>query len=104
MILNDFSDIFQSKLRLMIISALITGQKTFKEIKEITGATDGNISVQITNLEKAGYIIVSKTYNGRKPQTTLSITEEGKKAFIEYVNMLNTLINSALHSTNEKKD
>lgn len=104
MILNDFSDIFQSKLRLMIISALITGQKTFKEIKEITGATDGNISVQITNLEKAGYIIVSKTYNGRKPQTTLSIKEEGKKAFIEYVNMLNTLINSALHSSNENKD
>ncbi len=104
MILNDFSDIFQSKLRLMIISALITGQKTFKEIKEITGATDGNISVQITNLEKAGYIIVSKTYNGRKPQTTLSITEEGKKAFIEYVNMLNTLINSALHSSNENID
>lgn len=104
MILNDFSDIFLSKLRLMIISALITGQKTFKEIKEITGATDGNISVQITNLEKAGYIIVSKTYNGRKPQTTLSITEEGKKAFIEYVNMLNTLINSALHSSNENKD
>jgi DNA-binding HxlR family transcriptional regulator len=104
MILNDFSDIFQSKLRLMIISALITGQKTFKEIKEITGATAGNIRVQTTNLEKAGYIIVSKTYNGRKPQTTLSITEEGKKAFIEYVNMLNTLINSALHSSNENKD
>lgn len=102
--LHNIPDVFQSKLRLMIISALITGQKTFKEIKEITGATDGNISVQITNLEKAGYIIVSKTYNGRKPQTTLSITEEGKKAFIEYVNMLNTLINSALHSLNENKD
>lgn len=102
--LHNIPDVFQSKLRLMIISALITGQKTFKEIKEITGATDGNISVQITNLEKAEYIIVSKTYNGRKPQTTLSITEEGKKAFIEYVNMLNTLINSALHSSNENKD
>ena len=36
--LNNLSDIFQSKLRLMLISALITGKKTFRELKEITGA------------------------------------------------------------------
>ena len=33
--LQNLSDIFQSKLRIMIISALLTGKKTFKEIKEM---------------------------------------------------------------------
>ena len=93
--LNDLSDIFQSKLRLMIISALLTGKKTFKELKEITGATDGNLSVQITNLEKADFILVTKTYVGKKPQTTVEITEQGFKAFREYIEMLNAILHSA---------
>lgn len=90
--LNNLSDIFQSKLRLMIISALITGKKTFKEIKEITGATDGNISVQISNLEKAGYILVTKGYSGKKPQTTIEITDKGLQEFKDYVDMLKEII------------
>ena len=91
--LNNLSDIFQSKLRLMIISALITGKKTFKEIKEITGATDGNISVQITNLEKAQYITVTKGYIGKKPQTTIELTDKGLQDFKAYVDMLQTIMN-----------
>lgn len=94
MILNDFSDIFQSKLRLMIISALTTGQKTFKELKEITGATDGNISVQISNLESANFVSVIKLYIGKKPQTRIGLTEYGLQQFIEYVNMLNSVLSN----------
>ena len=90
--LHDLSDIFQSKLRLMIISALLTGKKTFKELKEITGATDGNISVQITNLEKGNYIKVTKSFIGKKPQTLVEITEFGLKMFKEYVSMLNGIV------------
>ena len=90
--LHDLSDIFQSKLRLMIISALMTGQKTFKEIKEITGATDGNISVQITNLEKAGFITVTKGYVGKKPRTTVEITPEGVASFKAYIDLLSSAI------------
>ena len=90
--LQNLSDIFQSKLRLMIISALLTGKKTFKELKEITGATDGNISVQITNLEKGNYIKVTKSFIGKKPQTLVEITEFGLKMFKEYVSMLNGIV------------
>ena len=91
--LNHLSDIFQSKLRLMIISSLITGAKTFRELKEITGATDGNISVQLTNLEKVAYITITKGYIGRKPQTTVELTEKGMQDFKDYVEMLKTIIN-----------
>lgn len=90
--LNHLSDIFQSKLRLMIISALVTGKKTFREIKEITGATDGNISVQITNLEKENFVFVTKSYVGKKPRTSVEITELGITMFKEYVAMLNSIV------------
>ena len=90
--LNHLSDIFQSKLRLMIISALLTGKKTFKELKEITGATDGNISIQLTNLEAAQYVRITKGYVGKKPRTTVEITELGITMFKEYVAMLNSIV------------
>ncbi|MBQ8407516.1 MAG: transcriptional regulator [Clostridia bacterium] len=90
--LSDLADVFQSRLRLMIISALITGDKTFNEIKEITGATDGNISVQITKLENAGYVTVTKDFIGKKPRTTVRITEKGKQDLKDYIEMLNRLL------------
>ena len=90
--LNHLSDIFQSKLRLMIISSLITGAKTFRELKEITGATDGNISVQLTNLEKAEYVTITKGYFQKKPQTTVELTEKGLQDFLDYVEMLKNIV------------
>ena len=50
--LNNIPEAFQTKLRLMIISALVTGSKSFNELKSITGASDGNISVQLSKLEE----------------------------------------------------
>ena len=96
--LNNLLDVFQSKLRLMIISALITGSKTFKEIKEITGATDGNISVQITKLENVGFIIVTKAFHNKRPQTTIEITEKGTHEFLAYIDMLNHIVEQAQNS------
>ncbi len=90
--LNNIPEAFQTKLRLMLISALCTGEKTFKELKTITGATDGNISVQISKLEEFGYLTVSKEFVGKKTRTTCRITENGYKSFSEYVKMLNEIL------------
>ena len=46
--MNNIPEIFQSKLRLMIISALIRQPLSFSVLRQLTGATDGNLSVQIT--------------------------------------------------------
>ena len=60
----------------------------FVFIKEKTGATAGNLSVQLDKLSNAGYISVTKSFKGKKPVTTCSITKVGIKAFEEYVNTL----------------
>jgi DNA-binding MarR family transcriptional regulator len=83
---------FQSKLRIAIIACLMTGERTFKEVKEITGATDGNLSVQISKMEESGYIEIYKDFFDNRPRTRYNLTEKGKKDFIDYVNALDNVL------------
>jgi DNA-binding MarR family transcriptional regulator len=65
----------------------------FNFLKEKTESTSGNLSVQISKLEEAKYILVTKGYKGKRPSTTCKITKVGESAFKEYVNSLNQYIN-----------
>lgn len=89
---NSIPDIFQSKLRIAIVSCLMTGEKTFKEVKEVTGATDGNLSVQVSKMEESGYIEIKKDFFNNKPRTRYNLTEKGKREFIDYVNKLENVL------------
>ena len=60
----------------------------FSYLKKQTGATSGNLSVQIDKLSAAGYITVDKGFKGKVPCTTCKITSEGLDAFEKYVNAL----------------
>ena len=64
--MNNIPEMFQSKLRLMIVSGLIKQPLSFAALKQLTGATDGNLSVQISKLTDAGYIVVRKEFAGKK--------------------------------------
>lgn len=85
--------LLHSQLRLAVMSLLIgVDSAEFVFIKEKTGATAGNLSVQLDKLSRAGYISVSKSFKGKKPLTTCSITKVGIKAFEDYVNNLKQYI------------
>ncbi len=91
---KDLDPILHSQLRLTIISSLISLKETdFNHIKEITKAAAGNISLQIKKLQDAGYITVEKSFKNNYPNTMLSITSKGIKAFETYVNNLKKYIN-----------
>lgn len=60
----------------------------FTFLKEKTGATAGNLSVQIQKLKEAGYIDVAKQFKDNYPQTICKITDAGIKAFEQYVHNL----------------
>lgn len=78
--------LLHSQIRLAIMSLLISVDRAdFVFIKEKTGATAGNLSVQIDKLSTAGYIGVTKGFEGKKPKTTCKITPEGVDAFESYV-------------------
>ena len=86
---KQLDPVLHSQLRLAIVSLLIgTEMAEFTYIREQTGATSGNLSIQITKLKEAGYIEVTKKFRNNYPQTLCSITELGRKKFAEYVSSL----------------
>ena len=85
--------LLHSELRLAVMSVLVNLEEAdFVYLREITGSTAGNLSVQIDKLTSAGYIKVEKGFKGKKPQTICRITSTGLKAFEEYVEALRTYI------------
>lgn len=90
---KNLDPLLHSQLRLAIMSLLIgVDSAEFVFIREKTGATAGNLSVQLDKLSTAGYISVTKSFKGKKPVTTCSITKVGIKAFEDYVNTLKQYI------------
>ena len=86
---KELDPLLHSQLRLSIMSILIgVKEADFKFIKSETGATAGNISVQINKLSEAGYISVNKTFKDNYPLTTCKISKKGIEAFEEYVKNL----------------
>ena len=82
-----------NQLRLSIMSLLVQNESvTFTHIVKKTEASRGNVSVQLTNLEEAGYLKVIKKFVGKKPQTSASITPAGIKAMKEYTEVLKSYL------------
>ena len=81
--------LLHSELRLAVMSILAgVDEADFTFIKKQTGATSGNLSVQIDKLTTAGYISVEKGFKGKMPRTTCRMTPEGRQAFSNYVEAL----------------
>ena len=85
--------LLHSELRLAVMSLLISLKEAeFTYIKEKTGATAGNLSVQLNKLAEAEYISIEKAFRDNYPVTTCRITKRGIKAFQEYVDSLKSYI------------
>ncbi len=86
--------LLNSELRLAIMSLLIGVEEAdFKFLKENTGATAGNLSVQLKKLSAAAYIEIKKSFKGNYPHTTCKLTPKGIKAFEKHVEALKSYIN-----------
>ncbi len=90
---KELDPILHSQLRLAVMSLLISVKEAeFTFLKEKTGSTAGNLSVQITKLKDAGYVEVTKQFKDNYPQTICKITSKGIKAFEVYVKALQTYL------------
>ncbi len=87
--LEELNPLLHSQLRLAVMSVLMTVEEAdFVYLKEQTEATAGNLSVQLEKLSAAGYIVIEKTFEGKRPRTICRITLSGRKAFETYVEVL----------------
>ncbi|MBQ5532238.1 MAG: transcriptional regulator [Bacteroidales bacterium] len=91
--LPKLDPLLHSELRLAVMSLLAGVEEAdFTYLKEQTGATSGNLSVQIDKLSEAGYISVEKGFKGKMPRTTCRITPVGTEAFRSYIKALKKYI------------
>jgi len=91
--LPKLDPLLHSELRLAIMSILAGVESAdFTFLKGQTGATSGNLSVQIDKLTAAKYITVEKGFKGKMPCTTCKITQTGRDAFSQYVSALQKYI------------
>jgi DNA-binding HxlR family transcriptional regulator len=91
--LDNFNKVFESKIRLGLMSVLVVNDAvSFNELKELLQLTDGNLASHLKALEEIAYVLVQKQFLGRKPHTTYSATESGRKAFTDHLTALEIMI------------
>lgn len=85
--------LLHSELRLAVMSLLVSvSEAEFSYLKEKTGATAGNLSVQLQKLYEADYITIEKSFRGNYPLTTCKVTKKGIVAFEGYVEAIKSYL------------
>ena len=92
-ILNDLNKAFENKVRLGIMSALmVNDQLDFTSLRELLDVTDGNLASHLKYLEREKFVKFSKEFLDRKPNTSYSVTDAGKKAFVKHIEAIEKLL------------
>jgi len=88
--IGDIDRLIHDPTRLMLISYLfVVDSADFVFLQNQTKLTPGNISSHMTKLEGAGYVKVTKSFVGKRPQTMFRLTRRGRAEFEKYRNALN---------------
>jgi len=85
--------VIHEKGRLAMMSMLAaTPELAFTEMRDALGMTDGNLTTHIRTLQEAGYVAVAKSFQNNRPLTTCSLTTAGRKAFADYIGLLEQIV------------
>ncbi len=85
--------VIHEKGRLAIMSLLAASPElSYTEMRDTLQMTDGNFTTHLRTLQEAGYVAVTKTFRGRRPLTTCSLTPAGIKAFGKYISLLEQIV------------
>ena len=89
-------EVIHGRIRLGVVAYLSTVEDAlFSELRDIVGATDGNLSTHLRRLETAGYVRVTKGFSARKPQTRLALTPAGRRAWHDWLARIEALTAAA---------
>ena len=91
--INRIDDVIHGRVRLGIMAVLSgVDSADFTTLKTRLQTTDGNLSVHLRKLEDAGFVEVTKRFEGRKPLTEASMTTKGRHAFVAYLDAMQGLV------------
>lgn len=94
--MNGLDPLIHQALRLEIMATLVAldpkARIHFVELRECTGATDGNLGAHLQKLEDGKYVAIEKTYVRKKPCSFIKTTAKGRAAFESHVAALREII------------
>lgn len=92
---NGLDTAVHGPLRLGALTALqVDGPLDFTSLKKRLDAADGQIGLHLRKLEDAGYVACDKTFVGRRPKTTYTITRTGRRALRDYLDTMQRVIDA----------
>ncbi len=90
---NQLDDVVHQRVRLGLLAVLSEARRAdFAYLRDSLELTDGNLSRHLQVLEGAGYVKVTKTFEGKRPRTWVSATKNGRAAFAAEVGALRALL------------
>jgi DNA-binding MarR family transcriptional regulator len=90
---TGFDDLIHAPKRLEIVSLLAAAQwADFRYIRDELGLSDSVLSRQLSALESAGYVEIRKSFVGKRPRTSASLSTAGRKAFQQHVEALQRIL------------
>jgi DNA-binding transcriptional ArsR family regulator len=91
-----FDELIHAPTRLAIVSLLAATQwADFSYIRDELGLSDSALSKQLSTLESAGYVEIRRTFIGKRPRTSASLSRDGRRAFDQHVAALLQLMSTA---------
>jgi DNA-binding MarR family transcriptional regulator len=98
--------VLHEKARLGILTSLLAHRDglVFGQLRDLCALTDGNLSRHLTTLQEAGLVEIWKGFKGKRPQTLVRLTTEGRKRFLEYLSLLESIVNGALSVAEPEQD
>ena len=82
----------KSRLSIMTLLAARTEWR-FQDLKAELSMSDGNLVTHLRALYKAGYVSITKEME-KRPQTKYALTDQGRTAFQDYLEVLEQIIDS----------
>lgn len=97
--------LFHEKARLGIVTSLAAHADGlgFQELKQVCSLTDGNLSRHLQTLEEAGVVKLEKGYQGKRPHTQCTLTEQGRERFEAYLDVLEQAVREATRAARSPK-
>jgi len=93
---SGIEDVIHGRIRLGAVAYLATVESaSFAELRDKVGTTDGNLSTHLRKLEEAAYVRIDKSFVARKPLTRIALTDEGRAAWLRWLESIQTMVLAA---------
>jgi DNA-binding MarR family transcriptional regulator len=93
--LTEVDRLIHEPARLVVMASLyVVESADYMFLMRQAGLTWGNLSAHLSKLEEAGYILIEKTYRGKRPYTLVRLSEKGRMVFKNYMQQMKSVLDN----------